>query len=143
MNPLYLNSILFADDDEISNLFNRIFLKKLNFDIAVDFARNGKEALDLLTSSEDYATILMPCLLFLDIKMPVMNGWQFLEAYEKEVSQEIMDKITIVMLTTSEDEGDKIKAMKNPIVKDYIQKPLTEESILDLVGKYFSHPIRD
>jgi len=142
MTP-HLNSILFADDDQISNLFNKIFIKKLNLDIEVDFAHNGKEALDLLTKSEENSTILLPCLLFLDIKMPVMNGWQFLEAYEKEVSQEIMDKITIVMLTTSEDEGDKIKAMKNPNVKAYIQKPLAEESILDLVGKYFVNTIQE
>jgi len=142
MNSLLLKSILFVDDDEISNLFNKIFIKKLNLEVEVNFALNGKEVIDMLKSAEGDPTILIPCLIFLDIKMPIMNGWQFLEAYETDVSQEIRDKIAIVMLTTSEDEGDKVKAMKNPTVKAYLQKPLAEESILDLIGKYFTKPVQ-
>ncbi len=137
MNSLILNSILLVDDEEISNLFNKIFIGKLNLNIDVDFVLNGQEALDLLVPSEDYSTVLMPCLLLLDIKMPVMDGWQFLKAYEEQVSPEIRDKITIVMLTTSENERDEIKAMKNPNVRDFIKKPLSEETIRKLVQKHY------
>ncbi|TMM57245.1 response regulator [Maribacter algarum] len=137
MNSPNLNSILLVDDDEISNLFNKIFIGKLNLNVDVDFVLNGREALDLLIPSEEYTTVLMPCLLLLDIKMPLMDGWQFLEAYEEQVSAEIKDEITIIMLTTSKNEGDKIKAMKNPIIKEFIQKPLSEKALRTLVAKYF------
>jgi len=139
MNSPSLNSILFVDDDEISNLFNKIFMEKLNLKVDVDFVLNGKEALDLLIPSEEYSTVLMPCLILLDIKMPIMNGWEFLKAYEEQVSAKIRDKITIVMLTTCENEGDAIKAMDNPNVKEFIQKPLSEKTIRGLIRKYFKN----
>ena len=132
-----LNSILLVDDDEISNLFNKIFIAKLDLNVDVDFVLNGKEALDLLIPSKHYSTILMPCLLLLDIKMPVMNGWEFIKIYEKEVSVDVKNKTTIVMLTTSENEADKIEAMKNSNIKEFIQKPLSEKDIKYLVKKYF------
>lgn len=134
-----LNSILLIDDDEISNLFNKIFIGKLNLDIAVDIVSNGQEALDFLNLGKDneFNKSLLPCLLLLDIKMPIMNGWQFLSAYEQNVSKAIRDEIVIVMLTTSEDEGDVIAAMKNSNVKEFIQKPLSEEKFKQLINTYF------
>lgn len=139
MNSPSLNSILLVDDDEISNLFNKIFIGKLNLNVSLDFVVNGKEALDLLVPSGDYPTIETPCLLLLDIKMPVMDGWEFIKAFEEFVTPEIRKKITIVMLTTSENEGDMIKAMDNPNIKEFIQKPLSEKTIRGLIGKYFSN----
>ncbi|MFK7812600.1 MAG: response regulator [Maribacter sp.] len=137
MNPPNLNSILLVDDDEISNLFNKIFIGKLNLNINVNFVLNGREALDLLLPPEEYPTFLLPCLLLLDIKMPLMDGWAFLEAYEEQVKPEIRDKITVVMLTTSSDEGDLIKAMSKSIIKEFLQKPLSEKAIRGLMAKYF------
>lgn len=137
MNSPSLNSILLVDDDEISNLFNKIFIGKLNLNIEVDFVLNGREALDLLLTSEVYYTILTPCLLLLDIKMPIMDGWQFLEAYEERISPSVREKITIVMLTTSENEADMIRAAKNINIKEFIQKPLSETAIRKLIRKYF------
>lgn len=137
MNSPILSSILLVDDDEISNLFNKIFIGKLNLNVNVDFVLNGKEALDLLIPSKDYSTILMPCLLLLDIKMPIMDGWEFLKAYEEQVSSAIRQKIIIVMLTTSEDEADMIKAANNTNIREFINKPLSEKSIKKLIRKYF------
>ncbi|MFS4491800.1 response regulator [Maribacter sp. 2308TA10-17] len=134
-----LNSILLVDDDEISNLFNKIFINKLNLDVNVDLATNGKEAIDLLTSSKDYSMLKTPCLLLLDIKMPVMDGWEFLKFYEERVDLKIQESTTIVMLTTSGDEGDKIKAMNNPNIKEFIEKPLSEKTIKGIIRKYFSN----
>jgi CheY-like chemotaxis protein len=137
MTSPFLKSILLVDDDEISNLFNKIFIEKLNLDVSVDCVANGSEALDLIVSSEDYATVVMPCLLLLDIKMPIMNGWEFLKAFQKQISTKTQSEITIVMLTTSEDEGDKIRAVNDPNVREYIQKPLSEETITMLIRKYY------
>lgn len=137
-----IRSILLVDDDEISNLFNRIFIRKLNLDIEVEIASNGKDALDFLEKVNINATSdsnQFPCLLLLDIKMPKMNGWQFLKAFENNFSQAMRNNIVIVMLTTSQDEGDMIEAINNPIVKKFIQKPLSEEKFTQLIGTYFTN----
>lgn len=137
MNSPVLKSILFVDDDEISNLFNKIFIGKLNLNVKIHFVLNGREALDFLVLLENQGTLLTPCLLLLDIRMPTMDGWEFLKSYEEQVAYEMRDKITIVMLTTSRDEGDMVKAMNNPNIKEFIQKPLSEKAIRGLIGTYF------
>jgi len=136
-SPL-LKSILLIDDDEISNLFNKIFIRKLNVAFDVKVVLNGKEALDFLISFQNTPNVLLPCLLLLDIKMPIMDGWQFLEAYETDINQSMKDNIAIVLLTTSGDEGDLIKAMKNPNIKEFIQKPLSEQTFRELIETHFN-----
>lgn len=137
----YLNSILLVDDDEISNLFNKIFISKLSLSANVDVVLNGKEALEFVTSFTNAPNTLLPCMLLLDIKMPIMDGWQFLDAYETQVRQEVKDNIVIVMLTTSENEGDAIKAMNSPNIKEFIQKPLSEDIFLKLIETHFESEI--
>ncbi len=136
-----LKSILLVDDDEISNLFNKIFISRLEIDAEVDVVNNGREALDLLKQVGNYeneSIVLTPCLLLLDIKMPIMNGWEFLDAFKEQLSEEIQKQVTIVMLTTSEDQGDFIKAMNNPLISEYIQKPLSESKFTTLINKFYS-----
>lgn len=143
MNSLSLNSILLVDDDEISNLFNKIFIEKLNMEVEVDVALNGEDALAFLNRSSGQISdpsVIVPCLLLLDIKMPKMNGWEFMKVYEQRVDKSIRDNIIIVMLTTSQDENDAVKALKNPYIKEFIQKPLSEEKVESLVSQYFSEP---
>ncbi len=135
-----LKSILLVDDDEISNLFNKIFIGRLDIEAEVDVANNGQEALDLLKQvdgSQNENTLLTPCLLLLDIKMPIMNGWEFLEAYKEQICEVMQKQITIVMLTTSENQGDFIKAMQNPLISEYIQKPLSESKFIKLINKFY------
>lgn len=138
MSSPFLRSILLVDDDEISNLFNKIFIGKLKLGVKVNVVSNGKEALDSISYFKD-TTDLLPCLLLLDIKMPVMNGWQFLSAYETDIDQNVKDNIVIVMLTTSQDETDRIKAMENPNIKEFIQKPLSDRIFNELITKYFGN----
>jgi CheY-like chemotaxis protein len=140
MSAPHLNSILLIDDDEISNLFNKIFIGKLKLDVKINVVANGKEALGALSIFKDTPEI-MPCLLLLDIKMPVMDGWQFLDAYDTDVGQSVKENIVIVMLTTSQDETDMIKAMENPNIKEFIQKPLSDRIFRELISKYFGNNI--
>lgn len=131
---------MLTDDDEISNLLNQIFIAKLNLNINVDIFLDGKKAIDFLSQEfdfEDKNFRLEPCLLLLDIKMPIMNGWEFLETYSEKFPKHIRDQIVIVLLTTSEDEGDMIKALDNSNVKEFIRKPLSEEIFTRLIDKYF------
>ncbi len=140
MIPLELKSILLVDDDESTNFINKIFINKLNLDIQVNTALNGKQALDFLENDKSYGenvSFITPCLLILDINMPIMNGWEFLEAYEERVSKEIKDKIVIVMITISNDEKHAIEAKNNPNINEYIQKPLSDVKFESLINKYF------
>lgn len=139
MNPFALKSVFLIDDDEISNFLNKILIKNLGLDVEVLTAGNGREALNILEERTIGASgeSIAPCLLILDINMPVMNGWQFLEAFDKRFSEAIKKKITIVMITVSEDQRDVIRATNNSLVMDYIHKPLTDEKLLEIMVRYF------
>ena len=134
-----LSSILLIDDDEISNLFNKIFIGKLNIEVTVDIVFNGAEAIDFLKdliASEKHVNF-KPCLILLDIRMPIMDGWAFLEAYDNLLDEEAKNNIVIVMLTTSEYEGDTIRAMNNPNIKAILEKPLSEKKFKTIIEKFF------
>ncbi len=142
MNSTKLNSILLVDDDSVNNFLNKIFIEKLDLNVEVNTALNGKEALGILGNKGPYKgddPIGSPCLLILDIKMPVMNGWEFLEAYDKEFSEKEKDNVVIVMITISDDEKDEIQAKNNPYVKEFIQKPLSDVKFADLIHKHFAN----
>ena len=140
MTPFTLKSIFLVDDDEISNFLNKILIKNLELGVPVFTASNGREALNNLEERTISANgdSITPCLLILDINMPVMNGWQFLEAFDKRFPSEIKNNITIIMITVSEDERDVIRATNNSLVMDYFHKPLSEEKLLEIMVNYFS-----
>ncbi|MEA1787476.1 response regulator [Arenibacter sp. GZD96] len=134
-----LKSIFLVDDDEVATFLNKILIKNLGLAVTVHTAGDGAAAIDLLEERNLIQnTGFTPCLLILDINMPKMNGWQFLEAFDKRYPNEIKTKITIVMITVSEDQRDVIRASNNSLVSDYIQKPLSEDRLQELVATYFS-----
>jgi len=140
MNHLELKSILLVDDDESTNFINKVFINKLNLDIQVNTTLNGKEALSFLEKDKAYGenvSFVTPCLLILDINMPIMDGWEFLEAYEQKFNKEFKDKIIIVMVTISKDEKYEIEANNNSNVSEYIQKPLSDVKFEGIINKYF------
>lgn len=142
MENFAIKSVLLVDDDEASIFLNKIFIRKLGLDAKVYSALNGREALDFL----DEISITLkgedsfaPCLLILDINMPVLDGWGFLDAYNNRYSEEIKENIIVVMITVSEDERDLIRASNNPMIKEYLQKPLSDEQLLTIMERYFSN----
>jgi CheY-like chemotaxis protein len=114
--------ILLIDDDTITNFLNKKLLEKhlLTEDIVV--ALNGEEALHHLKNSKK-----SPELIFLDINMPVMNGFEFLETYEKLTFPDQKES-KIFVLTTSNHHIDLLK-IKHYKVAGYINKPLTLEKL--------------
>ncbi len=135
-----LNFILLVDDDKISNIVNKHFIRKLDLDVDVEVALNGKEAINFLhqlSLNKLLSSVLLPCLILLDLKMPEMDGWEFLKVYEQNFDEELRSKISIVVLTTSEFECDKIRAMKNPNILEFIKKPMSEDIFMKLVNTYF------
>lgn len=114
------NTIL-VDDDEVVLFLHRMLLERSNLPSPSGIFHNGKEALDFISNEPPRRT---PCVVFLDINMPVMNGWEFLEAVQKEGFR---DKIFVVMVTSSINSQDVHTASKYPQVIDYIEKPLRRE----------------
>ena len=136
-----LNCVLLIDDDEATNYFNSFILEQTGCAEHVEAIQSGQMALEYLTNSvtppENDAAFPSPDLIFLDINMPGMNGWEFLEKY-RSLSEEHKGKIVIVMLTTSLFTDDVLKAQQIPEVSGFESKPLTEKKIERLLEKYFA-----
>ncbi|HNP16823.1 MAG TPA: response regulator [Fulvivirga sp.] len=130
-----LNRVLLVDDDEDCNYFHKRLLTKMNVTDNVEIANNGQEAIDFLVS-EIEGKHPKPDIIFLDINMPVMNGWEFLEAYKK-LDNSQKGKLVIVMLSTSLNPDDKTKALGNDLVNDFENKYLNEESLTKILKKNF------
>ena len=129
-----LKTVLLVDDDETTNFLNKFFLRQLDSNLEVNVAQNGKEAIDFLILNADDIT---PCLIVLDTNMPVMNGWEFLTAYDKKIDEKIKKKIVVVMLTAVDTDVVVEKAMKDPNVSDTSQKPLSDLKFRALISKHF------
>ncbi len=87
----------------------------------------------LVFIENEYMTNLEPAILFLDINMPTLTGWEFMDRYEK-FSEEVKKQISIYILSSSVDQRDKDKAKANQYIKDFISKPLKRETILSISG---------
>jgi CheY-like chemotaxis protein len=133
-----LACILLVDDDEATNFLNTRVIKKLDATVKVQVAYNGREALDYLKPKAPGAkteNCQMPSLIFLDINMPGMDGWEFLEEYRK-LPDEQTNQIKILMLTTSMNPDEEKRAMEIPEVKGFINKPLTPEKLERIINVY-------
>lgn len=117
-------SVWFIDDDEINNMLSERMMKKHFPDIKAASFLYAKEALNLLQETKEE----IPDAIFLDINMPEMNGWGFLEVFEK-----LNLSIPIYMLTSSIDPKDQEKAHQYTTVKDFISKPLKEDRLKILI----------
>ncbi len=119
---------IIVDDDEMTVFLNEVFIKENKFHHAPHTFYHGKSFLDYLLKNynpnENYCV-------FLDINMPIMNGWEFLEAINNE---NIKSNIYVVILTSSVNRVDREKAKGYPQVIDYLEKPLSE-SKLNLLKK--------
>ena len=133
-----LKSILLIDDDEITNFYNAHIIQKMGIAAHVHSELHGKAGLQYLTEKETYnSDYQRPDLILLDINMPVMNGFEFLEAYEK-LSEEDTGSFLIVMLTTSMLSIDRERAEKYGCLSDFYTKPLDGTQLEDIVAKYFA-----
>jgi CheY-like chemotaxis protein len=134
-----LNCVLVIDDDEPTNFFNQLLLEKSGCACHIQVAQSGQEALDYLTKSQRFTDgDRFPCpdLILLDINMPAMDGWEFLEKYKK-METEHKGKIIVVMLTTSLLQEDIAKARVTPEISGFEHKPLTVENLNRILDKYF------
>lgn len=132
-----LQSILLVDDDEVTVFYNSHMINKLGVTEHIHSEMSGEDALKYLIGKQSHAAdYVKPDLIFLDINMPVMNGFEFLEAYET-LPQEDKGQHTIVMLTSSMLDVDRNRAATFPSVSAYYPKPLKAEAIEEIVTRFF------
>ena len=115
--------VLLIDDNEIDIFVNKKIIENEKFASEVSSASSASDALKMLQSYIDKAAL--PDLIFLDIMMPVMDGFGFLDEFAK-LSESINKNCKIIMLSTSESFKDLNRANKNRFVYKFLNKPLTE-----------------
>ncbi|MBK9016544.1 MAG: response regulator [Saprospiraceae bacterium] len=117
------------DDDRLVLTFCRMLIKNALGTVGVKAFASPNEGLEYLRSEFSNHDDQAPVLLLLDINMPDMNGWEFLEHYEM-LDDGIKNKISIFILSSSVDDRDKERASSNKLVVDYLEKPITKATIL-------------
>tara|TARA_R110002096_G_scaffold32490_4_gene94421 strand:- start:60 stop:455 length:396 start_codon:yes stop_codon:yes gene_type:complete len=123
-----INTICIIDDDPIFVFGSKILLRNNSFASDYLVCRNGKEALDVITPLIESEESL-PEVIFLDLNMPIMDGWEFLDEFGK-LSEE--NNIRIYILSSSVDSRDIERAKNYGMVNGFIAKPLTDAKIKEL-----------
>ena len=133
-----LDLILCIDDDPITLMLIKKNIQKVNFSKEIVTAQNGEEALDFfnsLHSTESKSTIkTQPQLIFLDLNMPVMGGWEFLDYFNNDEYSNF-NNIKVIVLSSTIDPEDIEKSKSYPMVIDFLPKPLTTEMLFYLKTK--------
>ncbi|AVR46876.1 response regulator [Christiangramia fulva] len=119
---------IIVDDDKIVTFLQKKMVAKSDLDPQPYVFEKGRDALNFLTEESDPDT---EYLILLDINMPNMNGWEFLDELEKIRNKE---NCHVVMVTSSIDRKDKLKAANNNLVVDYIEKPVSARHCAKLKG---------
>ena len=123
-----LNKILCVDDDPITLMLCKKVIAKANFSSVIESAKDGIEALKFFDSNkndkvnEDY-----PQIIFLDLNMPIMDGWEFLDEFNN--FKELFPHTKIIVLSSSVDPKDINKSKNYSMVLDFLPKPITVEML--------------
>jgi CheY-like chemotaxis protein len=128
-----LNNVLLIDDNDDDNFFHELILREAGLTKQIHISETAPGALQFLE-----ATPVVPELIFLDINMPGMNGWEFLEKYRK-LAIEKKSTVIIIMLTTSLNPADRKRADAIPEVNGFESKPLTQEMVEKIIEKFFAN----
>ncbi len=120
--------ILIVEDDVVDAMTVQRSLKELQLSNKTEVVKNGEEALKFLQDPQRE----MPCIILLDLKMPKMNGIEFLQLVKHDAS---LKKIPVVVLTTSRDEQDKIQCFELGVA-GYLVKPLDFQHFVKMIGVF-------
>lgn len=123
-------NLLVVDDDDINLFIIKKIVEKTGFDIDMVSRSNGQQAIDYINEAIAQNNPL-PKMILIDINMPVMNGWEFIEAYE---ALTIEHKVDMYILSSSVYENDIEKTKSYKAVKGFISKPLSMERLTELVN---------
>jgi two-component SAPR family response regulator len=126
---------IIVDDDPLNNIICSLMLKRTLHGVGIKTFTTPMEGLAFIKN--DYANDpITPSVLFLDINMPVLTGWDFLGQYEN-FSEEIKKHISIYLLSSSINQHDRNKAKTYERIKGFVSKPLTTQTILSIAENEF------
>jgi len=136
-----LKTILLIDDSKSTNLFNERLIKSMDLCEHVEVKENGKDALDYIMQEGEFSGKSVgfpkPDLIIVDIEMPVMGGFEFVQKYHSIDPKFKSPEGVIISMLTQNYSADKYKTSKDKLgVHDFIVKPLDDEGIMDLWDKF-------
>ena len=123
---------LLIDDDDIISVIHPATIQRAISDSDIEITPSGTEALALIDELIHYGESA-PNYIFLDINMPEISGFEFLDLLT-DVEREFLKDSKIIMLSSSVNQQDIERAKTYPMIRDFVSKPLTVEYIRDLVG---------
>mgnify|MGYP000362347386 CR=1 FL=1 len=123
--------VLLIDDNEADNFLHEIAIREADCAEEIIAYEMAEEALQKLKEAEVH-----PEIIFLDLNMPGMDGWEFLEEYNT-LPKALKGAIVIMMLTASSNPKDKQKAIQDFQLMGFSNKPLTRELCLEIMKKHF------
>ena len=128
-----IKRIMLVDDNKVDNFFHTRIIKKYDDTIELIIKESAYDAIHYLTNSNK---ALLPNIIFLDINMPGMNGWEFIEHY-KTLDESLQKSMIVVMLSTSENPDDEALAATHDLLADFKSKPLTHSMLDDVFATYY------
>ncbi|AFL81604.1 response regulator containing a CheY-like receiver domain and an HTH DNA-binding domain [Aequorivita sublithincola DSM 14238] len=126
-----MKRFIIIDDDAINNFLTKMILKKSFDSVKVNDFKIPEDGLKFIESETSINESDGKTIVFLDINMPTISGWDFLEAFEL-LNPAIKEHYTIYILSSSVDPSDINRARTNPLVKGFLEKPLKKEVILKI-----------
>ncbi|RTQ50791.1 response regulator [Hymenobacter gummosus] len=131
-----LNQVVLIDDNETTSFLNNRLLQRLDLAENILSFTNAEQAFHQIWGPAAPATDAAPALVFVDLKMPGMDGFEFLNQYSR-LAPEVREKTVMAVLTTSMHSADTSRVAQYEGV-EYLAKPLTEEKMQKLLDKRFS-----
>jgi CheY-like chemotaxis protein len=122
-----------VDDDPVNNALCKMIIQMTLGKIDVKTFTLPEKGFQFIESEYDHKNIGTDSIILLDLNMPIMSGWEFLERF-KELDESIKKQFKIYILSSSVDPRDKKRAEENENVVDYIVKPITKEIVLSILS---------
>ncbi|MBK6447078.1 MAG: response regulator [Bacteroidetes bacterium] len=126
-----IQSIILIDDDNDCNLLTKFAIHKAEILVEIHIFNFAEEALEFIQINYSNNLYDHPTTILLDINMGTMSGWEFMEAFSL-LSGKIKKQFQIFFLSSSVDEHDKSRALSIPLIAGYLEKPLSQETLIKI-----------
>lgn len=128
------NQVCIIDDDPIYQFGMKVLMREADFSQEIVFYENGQDAIDGLTSLIEGGTDFPP-VIFLDLNMPIKDGWEFLDDFIT-LPEDIQEKTSIYVISSSINPSDEQRAREYTVVSDYLVKPINSKALQKIASDH-------